>query len=99
MYFIFSNPLDNQKRFGTARRDYSCDTDSFIEIKKHSSYPWVLGYRRKGFLYYVTNEYGTIDEDRVLSVHPTKKESWGELLTRCKNAEGKNLAEVITVIY
>lgn len=94
--FLFSGGLVQKNDYNTRSRDFICDSNSFLSVEKNGSFGGISLLEKKNFYTYGNETIALIENSKISLMSANPKET-RELLSRCKNKDGKSLLDIYTL--
>ena len=94
--FLIAGGTDQKNNYETLNKDFICNSNSFISIDDSDGMDLL---EKKNFFTYKNEPFAIIDNNKQLSLMPWLKNSkeTQDLLSNCKNKEGKSLLDLYTL--
>lgn len=97
--FFFSSGLAQKDNYNTLSKDFICDSNSFISISgKGNQISSINLLEKKNFLNYRYEAIATIDNNISINLMSSNPKEAKDLLSNCKNIEGKSLLDTYNLI-
>ncbi len=95
--FLFSGGLAKRDAYYTRSKDFVCNSNSFLWVEKNGNFGGVNLFEKKNFYTYGGGTIASIDNGSINIFSDNSKET-RDLLSNCKNNEGKSLLDFYTLI-
>jgi len=91
--FLFSGGLAQKDDYNTRSRDFICNSNSFLSVEKNGNFGGINLLEKKNFYTY-GNETIALIENNEIGPMSTNSNEVKNLLSNCKNKEGKSLLDI-----
>jgi len=95
--FLFSDGLAQKSNYDTLNKDFICNANSFLSVEKNGNFGSISLLKKNNFYTYKNESVALIEnnEINIMSANPREEK---DLLSNCKNKEGKSLLDVYELV-
>ncbi len=96
--FFIAGGTAQKDNYNTLSKDFICNSNSFLSVEKNGNFGSINILEKKNFLNYENETIATIDNNATISLMSANPKEAKDLLSNCKNNEGKSMLDFYTLI-
>src|SRR3989344_6766803 len=99
LLFVLFTPIETAQKddYNTRSKDFICDSNSFLSVEKNGDFGGINLLKKKNFYTYENGTIATI-ENMSINIFSENPKETKNLLSNCKNKEGKSLLDIYNLI-